>query len=296
MIPLHKAFPFFSNNAIHFHFLLHPPPPPPFPHFPCFFFFVFKYIYFIHHIMDNTHHHALFINKCSSTLPPRYSYDLQQRRRNSLQPPSSRQRPLSLSLTNRTDLNNRIADSFQEFSTMLQQYSVPQPKTPPPQKRTVNPRESRWSVASLPSVSSTSTAVSSSSSSAFSLPVSPTTPYTKVKPVEPEQHYQQQSNELSVHPLSNADSCNNKRGSKIVQRLVRAVCQGDLTTVNTIINKERTIQVDDSLNEQGWTCLMYAACFGQIPIARALLDDIGASIDLQDKSMLFIIPFHYSTG
>ncbi|KAI7880722.1 hypothetical protein K492DRAFT_237131 [Lichtheimia hyalospora FSU 10163] len=237
-------------------------------------------------------YHALFMNKYSSTLPPRYSYDLQQRRRNSLQPPPSRQRPLSLSLTNRTDLNNRIADSFQEFSTMLQQFSAPQPKTPPPQKRTVNPlNRERWSVTSLPSVSSSTSTAMSSSSSALSLPVSPTATYMKTKAAEHEEqhgrYYQHESNELSVHPLSNAATMNNdgsnKRGSKIVQRLVRAACQGDLATVNTIINKEHAIQVDDELNEHGWTCLMYAACFGQIPIARILLDDLGASIDIQDK-------------
>ncbi|KAI9318527.1 hypothetical protein BX666DRAFT_1855924 [Dichotomocladium elegans] len=72
-----------------------------------------------------------------------------------------------------------------------------------------------------------------------------------------------------------------RRRRQVLRLLIRAACDGDRDLLKMIL-REPWVPVDVSIDEFGWTPLIYAACYGHVEIARMLLD-AGATIDYQDK-------------
>jgi ankyrin repeat protein len=77
-----------------------------------------------------------------------------------------------------------------------------------------------------------------------------------------------------------------KRREKLFELLCRLASQGNLIFIQQLAMDERTsrlVQLDSVDNENQWTPLMYACCFGRLTVARYLLD-MGAKVDAQDHS------------
>ncbi|CEG80105.1 hypothetical protein RMATCC62417_14487 [Rhizopus microsporus] len=75
-----------------------------------------------------------------------------------------------------------------------------------------------------------------------------------------------------------------KRREKLFELLCRLASQGNLIFIQQLAMDERTsrlVQLDSVDNENQWTPLMYACCFGRLTVARYLLD-MGAKVDAQD--------------
>ncbi|KAI7854333.1 hypothetical protein BDC45DRAFT_569438 [Circinella umbellata] len=69
---------------------------------------------------------------------------------------------------------------------------------------------------------------------------------------------------------------------KMTQLFCRAASTGDLTKVTHLLKEYRTYIDIDARDEDGTTPLIYAACFGKVDIAQALLE-AGAKTDVQDS-------------
>ena len=69
---------------------------------------------------------------------------------------------------------------------------------------------------------------------------------------------------------------------KMTQLFCRAASTGDLTKVTHLLKEYRSHIDIDARDEDGTTPLIYAACFGKVDIAQALLE-AGAKTDVQDS-------------
>lgn len=80
------------------------------------------------------------------------------------------------------------------------------------------------------------------------------------------------------------DAAKRQRMNKL---LSRAASSGDLAKVNHLLKDERLrAYIDvDAKDEDGATPLIYAACFGKVEVAQALLE-AGAKTDIQDSCKL----------
>ncbi|KAI7877820.1 hypothetical protein K492DRAFT_212796 [Lichtheimia hyalospora FSU 10163] len=76
-----------------------------------------------------------------------------------------------------------------------------------------------------------------------------------------------------------------KKRAKMNKMFSRAVSSGDVDRVTQLLSNDRTKEYIDvnAKDEDGATPLIYAACFGKVEIAQALLE-AGAKTDIQDSS------------
>lgn len=76
-----------------------------------------------------------------------------------------------------------------------------------------------------------------------------------------------------------------ERRVKMIEMVCRLASQGNLVMIQQFMVHERTrayVQLDGVTEEEHWTPLMYASCFGKSPVARYLLER-GVKADAQDK-------------
>ncbi|KAG1046295.1 hypothetical protein G6F43_011142 [Rhizopus delemar] len=76
-----------------------------------------------------------------------------------------------------------------------------------------------------------------------------------------------------------------ERRVKMIEMVCRLASQGNLVMIQQFMVHERTrayVQLDAVTEEEHWTPLMYASCFGKSPVARYLLER-GVKVDAQDK-------------
>lgn len=76
-----------------------------------------------------------------------------------------------------------------------------------------------------------------------------------------------------------------ERRVKMIEMVCRLASQGNLAMIQQFMVHERTrayVQLDAVTEEEHWTPLMYASCFGKSPVARYLLER-GVKVDAQDK-------------
>ncbi|KAI9245677.1 hypothetical protein BDA99DRAFT_565801 [Phascolomyces articulosus] len=82
--------------------------------------------------------------------------------------------------------------------------------------------------------------------------------------------------------LQHPDLDEKTKKQKMTQLFCRAASTGDLTKMSQLLKEHRTWIDIDARDEDGTTPLIYAACFGKLDIAQALLE-AGAKTDVQDS-------------
>jgi hypothetical protein len=84
--------------------------------------------------------------------------------------------------------------------------------------------------------------------------------------------------------LANPELSDEMKRAKISRILARAASNGDDARVRELLEDERIRSwIDpDAQDEDGTTPLIYAACFGHLEVAKALLR-AGANVDAQDQ-------------
>jgi ankyrin repeat protein len=87
--------------------------------------------------------------------------------------------------------------------------------------------------------------------------------------------------------LNKQDLSEEDKHAKITRIFSRAASNGDVEKIKEMLaTKELRPYIDiDARDEDGTTPLIYAACFGKVDIALALLD-AGAKVNTQDKCKL----------
>ncbi|KAG1452971.1 hypothetical protein G6F56_007682 [Rhizopus delemar] len=88
---------------------------------------------------------------------------------------------------------------------------------------------------------------------------------------------------LMLHGYSNLNT-DQERQEKITEMICRLASHGNLIKIQQLMVHERTrgfVQLD-AVDNEDWSPLMYASCFGKSSVARYLLD-LGVKINAQDK-------------
>ncbi|KAI9316184.1 hypothetical protein BX666DRAFT_214314 [Dichotomocladium elegans] len=90
--------------------------------------------------------------------------------------------------------------------------------------------------------------------------------------------------DITENVIANPDLDDKAKRTKMTKLFCRATSQGDLAKVMQLLNdSQMRAYIDiDARDEDGTTPLIYAACFGKVDIAQALLD-AGAKTDVQDS-------------
>lgn len=89
--------------------------------------------------------------------------------------------------------------------------------------------------------------------------------------------------------LDRNDWDDDKKRFKMNKLFSRAVSSGDVDRVTQLLSNDKTKEYIDvnAKDEDGATPLIYAACFGKVEIAQALLE-AGAKTDIQDSCELLL--------
>lgn len=193
------------------------------------------------------------------------------------------------------ELSSKIADSFQQFSSMLSQLSSHQPqKTAIP-----SPISSPLPTSVLPKTTDRKVARSS-------MATLTTTETTRVFPPQPTKKptkdTTKEEDELALYATSHAiyhenalndiDAGNTRLRRRLLAKwFIRAASTNDLTTMKQILEKHPTDLFNEK-DENGMTSIMYAAYFGYLDCLSFLLTQPSLKINLQDKSKPFVVVVH----
>ncbi|CAO3599562.1 unnamed protein product [Absidia cylindrospora] len=164
------------------------------------------------------------------------------------------------------ELSAKIADNFQQFSSMLNQLQKPTPQSPASSRPTTP----------IPNRLSRPSSIDNKRMKRFSLKdndlnnkgMTLLSPVSMVSPLP---------------PLINGTTTTPKKATQdkpLVTEFLRAASNGDTSMVKDLVHQCRDL-VYDADTDDGTTALMYAACFGHVSTVQSLLD-ADASIDEQD--------------
>ncbi|ORZ12848.1 hypothetical protein BCR42DRAFT_420097, partial [Absidia repens] len=229
------------------------------------------------------------------------AYTPQLRRNHSVVQPRPRSVYSSEPVMSSDELTEKIADSFQQFSSMLNQmqktaHKKEQQPHSPALSRPTTPSSNRGSISKCNSDHKLlSTKNDCTDKTTFLSPVSlfspplPLNNHSTARIITPQlpQH-------LSVSPLDSTQShkdiprAHKEKRTRMVQDkqlvniFLRAASNGDTHTLQNLLQQCRDLAYVADDDDEGPTALIYAACFGHLATVQSLLE-ANAPIDEQDN-------------